>query len=389
VTATFKIPWVGRRKWGAETVIRRAEASPWQGKTMMRRWNILQKTCLAISLGTLLGSQCLSGSTVPGEAGAKEGLVLKERYSHKRVFKDISNPGFAMSHDGKYMVLTGDLGKAVVWEVPAGKEKVAFDRGGSGAVAFDPSGRRLVGSSPGGFAGKKGEGCLKSWELESGREELVFNTGYALGSIVFHPKKKQIVTLAEKSILEFRDAQTGQIRRSLCPHRLALTQFLFSPDGTKLATCSVDGTVRIIEDASGEELLTLKCQHSLRGIAFHPSGKFLASAGVNTVKVSGGVKIWNAENGELLRAHDLPASATRVAYSPDGKLLAVGGAGLGRLFILDAETGRQIVALEEQGWPCSGLAFNPEGTLLVAAFGGTVKVWEVSPPAGPKKKTAP
>jgi WD40 repeat protein len=357
---------------------------------MMRGWNLLRKTCCLISLAAVAGLQRVPGPGQAGEVGAKNALALKEKHCFKHVLKNVPlSPSFAMSSDGKLMALAGTEGKAVVWDLTTGKEKVAFATGGwVTRIAFDPAGRRLAaGTSASGLA--TDTWSVKFWDSESGQESVSFITGSTVSEVVFHPSKKQVVILGEKSVLEFRDAETLAVRRSLRPHRLGVTQVLFSPDGKKIATSSTDGTVKITEDASGEELLTLKCQHSVRGIAFHPSGKFIASAGLGGTKVAGGVKIWNAENGELVRTHDAAGGAMRVAYSPDAKLLAVGGAGSGRLSIQDAETGRELVAVDEQDWPCSGLAFNPEGTLLIAAFGGTVKVWEVSPPAWPGKKETP
>ena len=359
----------------------------------MRAWNFVRITCCLLGLAVFVGPQRLPGQA--GGVGAEGALALNEKHCFKRVLKNVPlSPSFAMSSDGKLMALAGKDGRAVVWDLSTGKEKVAFETGGwVSRVAFDPAGRRLVGGiSRSGL--KTDTWNLKFWDSESGRESFSFMTGSAVSEVIFHPIKKQIVTLGERGVLEFRDAETFAVRRSLRPHRLGVTQILFSPDGKKLATSSVDGTVKITEDASGEELITLKCQQSVQGIAFHPTGKFIASAGlggikagVDGIKTPGGVKIWNTENGELVRTLDSPAAATRVAYSPDGKFLAIGGSG--KVTIRDAEMGRELAVTEDEGWACSGLAFNPEGTLLVAAFGGTVKVWEISPPAGPQKKETP
>jgi WD40 repeat protein len=57
-------------------------------------------------------------------------------------------------------------------------------------------------------------------------------------------------------------------------------QVFFSPDGTRLATASGDGTVKIWDSESGEELLTL-FGHTGRifGLVISPDGTRLATAG--------------------------------------------------------------------------------------------------------------
>ena len=54
----------------------------------------------------------------------------------------------------------------------------------------------------------------------------------------------------------------------------------FSPDGSLLATNSFDGTARVWDTSSGEELLNLENDNGPGFVAFSPDGSLLATSNV-------------------------------------------------------------------------------------------------------------
>src|SRR5262245_24682862 len=83
---------------------------------------------------------------------------------------------------------------------------------------------------------------------------------------------------------------------------------LISPDGKRLASNSrSDGTVKVWDAQTGQELLTLTCELSGRSLTFSPDGKRLASGGIawNAQKgrngvVGGQVTVWDAQTGQVV-----------------------------------------------------------------------------------------
>ena len=99
------------------------------------------------------------------------------------------------------------------------------------------------------------------------------------------------------------------------------TRCRFSPDGTKLASGSVDKTIRIWNVADGKELHKLDGHpDDVYAVAFSPDGKKLASAGYG-----GNLYVWDVATAKaLFHQHVAPYTMTYgLAWSPDGKQLAV------------------------------------------------------------------
>ena len=64
----------------------------------------------------------------------------------------------------------------------------------------------------------------------------------------------------------------------------------FSPDAKRLASASLDGTVKVWDTATGQELLTLRSDTGgFHSVAFTPDGGRIAAAGHD-----GTIRIWDA-----------------------------------------------------------------------------------------------
>ncbi|MBA3484324.1 MAG: protein kinase, partial [Pirellulales bacterium] len=164
-------------------------------------------------------------------------------------------------------------------------------------------------------------------------------------------------------------------------HSDTVVRVTFSPNGREIASGCLDGTVRIWDSQTGQNLHTLRCKSPLvRALAYSPDGQLLA-AGYN----DGVICVWTASTGELfatLRGHE--QTVWQVAFSPDGRTLASGGQDRSvRIWNIerkqDGNADPLIRILADQPAHVTGVGFSSDGgRVLAACRDGTVKTWDVS-----------
>jgi hypothetical protein len=151
-------------------------------------------------------------------------------------------------------------------------------------------------------------------------------------AVTWDPENAAAAELLHETLLHF-PPEKRDWPRFILPHRDAVKEALFSPDGTKVLTSSLDGTARLWSAATGEPL-TPPLQHE--------------------------------------------GAVTCGAFSPDGSRFATGG-GDGAVRIWDAQSGRLLVDPMRHGGWVHGLGFSPDGKRLVTASSTrTARVWNAA-----------
>lgn len=149
----------------------------------------------------------------------------------------------------------------------------------------------------------------------------------------------------------------------------------YSPDGTRLATGSDDGHVRLWDLASGVEVARLE-GHTERVsvVAFSPDGSRLASGAYDR-----SIRLWDLATGveiALLTGHE--GTIQGLAFGPDGASVASASSDK-TLRVWDLASGREKSRLTGHERAVSSVAFSPDGTRLASSsMDDTVRVWDVA-----------
>ena len=147
----------------------------------------------------------------------------------------------------------------------------------------------------------------------------------------------------------------------------------WSPNGTRVASASADGTAQVWDSESGDHL-TAYANHTntVYAVSWSPDGKRIASAGYD-----GTVQIWDATYGDHFYTYNGHRGwVWTVAWSPDGKHIASGGEDK-TVKVWDAVDGRHANTYHGHTDHIHAVAWSPDGKRIASASGdGTVQVWD-------------
>jgi hypothetical protein len=231
------------------------------------------------------------------------------------------------------------------------------------------------------------------------------------------PETSLGIQIGDDGVPVVRDFAAKKDVARLTGHFARVSAVAVSPDGTKLATASADGLIRIWDAATFRPLYE-PAGHTaaVRSLELAPDGRTLLTVGHDRT-----VRIWDLVTGKERRAFAIPASSHpvfsadgaavciptasgdtfrdlvtgleitspvakgtvpllklgRLAISPDGRTVAVGSSD-GTIDLYESASFQVRRTLAAHDGPCRDLLFTPDGTRLISAGADhCVYVWPV------------
>ncbi|MBC8352187.1 MAG: WD40 repeat domain-containing protein [Planctomycetes bacterium] len=210
----------------------------------------------------------------------------------------------AFSPDGATLVSSGYDGKVIVWNVAEKKSTATLEKhkGWCRSVAFHPGGKHFA------TAGEDGTAVI--WDLEGPKEakELKAHEA-AIYQVAFSADGNTLATASTDKTVKLWDWQSGKENAKLEGHEDAVWCVAFG--GNLIATGGADRQLRLFEPNG--KLLGALPGHTdwISGISFSPDGKKIATSSLDR-----SIRTWNVDQA-LAAAPGVGQAAAKVKESKD------------------------------------------------------------------------
>jgi len=171
------------------------------------------------------------------------------------------------------------------------------------------------------------------------------------------------------------DPRAGDVMEA-SGHSDDIRAIAFSPDGTLLATGSVDRTARLWDAATGAPFAVLDGHsNGVSAVAFSPDGKRVATASGGSFDST--ARLWNVVAGSEL--HTLAGHTDKlvaIRFTSDGGRVVTASADR-TARIWDVPTAREIAVLAGHAGPLTGLVVSADGgRIATSSTDGTARLWD-------------
>jgi WD40 repeat protein len=280
--------------------------------------------------------------------------------------------GLAFSCDGRILASAGSDGAVMLFDPTGRQEQRTLARQPSAVwtIAYSPDGKILATAA---------SDQTRLWDISTGSQQSGFPNQLGSGTasfVAFAPNGDVMIRTSSDRTITFRDLQTG--RERVVPiecHQIG--HAAISPDGKRVGCVCLDGSVQVMDAATGQLLVT----HSFGPVAYPalalaPDPRVIAVSHDHTVDV----RSWDLSWGQLSPSWNAQAHGGYMSFSPDGTNMAITSGT--NIEIRDSSTGEVLKVLRgHTRGPIDSLtgapAFSPDGKNLATASFDCVKLWDL------------
>ena len=278
------------------------------------------------------------------------------------------------SPHGQHIVTAGDDGTARVWKTFEAEFIALPPEGGAlFDVAYGPGGDVVV------TAGQHG---VSLWDLES--QAAIRNLGnpsHQYEAVDISPDGSRVVSTDLDGTVEIWNAgsgdrlfelHAGETQGELLRAQRAMPSVEYSPDGTHIATSDGGNIVRTWDAATGRVEATLYgVNREIWDVSWSPDGEWVVAASGD-----GTARVWNIGSGDTEVVLNHGGEVYGAEFSPDGTMIATSGEDL-TVWIWDLQTGKQLRTLRGHTDPVLSVAFSPDGQRIATSSADrTVRIWD-------------
>jgi WD40 repeat protein/serine/threonine protein kinase len=262
------------------------------------------------------------------------------------------------------------LGPDRIWNPTTGETvpllgQVGAD-GRTSRVDFSPDGRLLVTPfGPGGaVVWNTADGSLAARLAEQSEATIA----------AFNPDGSKVFTGSSDGKGWLFNGPTWRLLGVCLGHTQAISQIQFSRDGARITTISSDGSARVWDASTGDEIAILTCSSAVSSCCELEGGTRML-----TGHQDGSVRVWDLADGwtrGILEAK-LPNGYSSCCFDPSGARVALSAGDEVRIY--DARSHQFLGKLSGDGARVHCVVFTPDGRgILTSSEDGTVRSWDAT-----------
>ncbi len=293
-----------------------------------------------------------------------------------RIEKESATTSVAFSPLGGIFASGSDDRTITLWDVETHEKVASLEGHASGvtSLAFLRNGTLVSGAFE----------EIRVWDLAMGTYVAVarhFRGGCVINTLVVSPDGATVASGGRDELVLW-DVATGA--QSAVSVNAPLVSY--APDGSVLATKSVDGFIQLWDAATLENLNTvyqgfLGVGGNLGFLAFSPDGTTIASGTEKGPRIDSVVLLYDVATGERVATLEKPNGSQLFsgAFSPDGRILAA-GSHKGTVVLWNMETLEEIATFYGHRHDVRSVSYSPDGRMLGSASDdGTMLLWDLTP----------